>query len=65
MVVFLWWCQGGCERERRIEVIVKIEKNKIAGGGSGQGGCERRIKVFVSVKMHFFIFFLSGCRESG
>ena len=43
-------CQGGCERERRIEVIVKIEKKKIEGGGSGQGGCKRRIKVFVLKK---------------
>ena len=45
--------QGGCER--RIEVFVKIQKNKIflgGGGGSGgggrlvggQGGCERRIE---------------------
>ena len=31
--------QGGCEREQRIEVIVKIKK-KIGGEGSGQGGCE-------------------------
>ena len=30
--VFFWGGQGGCECERRIEVIVKI-----------QGGCERRI----------------------
>ena len=57
---YLWWCQGGCERERRIEAIVKIYKNKIGGGGSGQGGCERRIKVFVSVKMHFFIYLFVG-----
>ena len=41
-------CQGGCERERRIEVIVKIKKKKFGGGGSGQDGCERRIKVFSS-----------------
>ena len=41
-------CQGGCECERSIEVIVKIKKRKkIVEGGSGQGGCERRIKVFV------------------
>ena len=32
---YLWWCQGGCERERRIEAIVKIYKNKIGGGGGG------------------------------
>ena len=28
--------QGGCER--RIEVFVKIQKNKIWGGGGGSGG---------------------------
>ena len=36
-------CQGGCERERRIEVIVKIKKkNRGVGGrvrGGGQGSC--------------------------
>ena len=26
-------CQGGCECERRIEVIVKIKKKKIGVGG--------------------------------
>ena len=26
-------CQGGCERERRIEVFVKIRKEKKIGGG--------------------------------
>ena len=31
-------CQGGCERDRRIEVIVKIKK--IGGGGSGPSGDE-------------------------
>ena len=31
-------CQGGCVRERRIEVIVKIHTNE--GWGSGQSGCE-------------------------
>ena len=45
---FLGGCQGGCERERRIEVIVKIKEKR--GRGSGQGGCERRIKVFVLKK---------------
>ena len=30
-----WGCQVGCER--RIEVIVKMQK-KIRGGGSGPGG---------------------------
>ena len=48
---------GGCER--RIEVFVKIQKNKLGGWGvgggvgswggrvgGGQGGCERRIEVF-------------------
>ena len=29
-------CQSGCERERRIEVIVKIKK-KIGGGGVRSG----------------------------
>ena len=38
-------CQGGCERERRIEVIVKIKKKigvlgvESGGGGGGQGSC--------------------------
>ena len=50
--------QGGCER--RIEVIVRIQKNWGGGvgdrgrrGGSGRvggGGCERRIKVFVKIQ---------------
>ena len=31
-------CQGGCERERRIEVIVKIQKINRGGGGGGVGG---------------------------
>ena len=31
----VWGGQGGCER--RIEVFVKIQKNKIGGGG-GVGG---------------------------
>ena len=39
-------CQGGCECERGIDVV-KIQKKKNRGRGSGQGGCERRIKVFV------------------
>ena len=30
-----WGGQGGCER--RIEVFVKIQKNKFGGGGSGGG----------------------------
>ena len=37
-------CQGRCERERRILVIVKIKQ--IGGVGSGQGESERRITVF-------------------
>ena len=37
--VFFGVCQGGCERERRIEVFL-----------GGQGGCERRIEVFVKIK---------------
>ena len=49
-VGFGFWggCQGGCERERRIEVIVKIKKN--GGGGSGQGEYERRFEVFVKMQ---------------
>ena len=39
--IFRGECHGGCERKRRIEVIVKIKENR--GRGSGQGGCERRI----------------------
>ena len=43
--------QGGCER--RIEVIVKMQKReKKVGGGSGLGGqfgCERRIEVIVKI----------------
>ena len=30
-------CQGGCERERRIEVIVKIQNKFGVGGGGGAG----------------------------
>ena len=38
-------CQGGCERERRIEVIVKIKKEKKFGrGGSGQGSVNEELK---------------------
>ena len=33
-----WGCQGGCERERRIEVFVKMEKKIIWGSGGGGGG---------------------------
>ena len=44
-------CQGGCERKRRIEVIVKIHK-KIGREGSGQGRCERRIEVFFLMQKH-------------
>ena len=42
-------CQGGCERQRRILVIVKIQKKIRGGGGSsrrGQGECERRSEFF-------------------
>ena len=31
-------CQGGCEREQMIEVIVKIQKTNPVGGGGGGGG---------------------------
>ena len=45
--------QGGCER--RIEVLVKIQRKKwggVRGVGlvGGQGGCERRIEVFVRIQ---------------
>ena len=46
--------QGGCER--KIEVLVKIQKTNLWGGGrgsgrgGGQGGCERRIEVFVKIQ---------------
>ena len=53
-------CQGGCERKRRIEVIVKIQKQW--GRGSGHGGYERRIKVFVKMQKKWGGG--SGCRES-
>ena len=42
--------------ERRIEVIVEIQKNRGGGGGGGgpvlgcQGGCERRIEVIVKMQ---------------
>ena len=43
--------QGGCER--RIEVIVKMEKREKKSRGragfGGQGGCERRIEVIVKI----------------
>ena len=43
-----WVCQGGCECERRIEVIVKIQKK--SGEGVRSVGCERRIEVFVKMQ---------------
>ena len=52
----LWGCQGGSERERRIEVSVKFKTNRGRGGGGrvvgggGQGGCERRSEVFVEIQ---------------
>ena len=39
-----WGCQGGCERERRIEVIVKIKKK------SGKGG---QVRVDVNEELKF------------
>ena len=56
--------QSGCER--RIEIFVKIQKQKFGGGGSvggrgrGQGGCERRIEVFVKIQKKKIFFFLGG-----
>ena len=38
--------QGGCER--RIEVLVKIQKKM--GGAGGQSGCERSSEVFVKIQ---------------
>ena len=42
--VFLGGCQGGCERERMIEVIVKIKKK------SGEGG---QVRVDVNKELKF------------
>ena len=39
-------CQGGCERERRIEVIVKNKKRKWGGG--------RQVRVDVNEELKFF-----------
>ena len=50
-------CQSGCERERRIEVIVKIKKKIGGGGGGGQ------VRVDVNEELKFCGG--SGCRESG
>ena len=36
-------CQGGCER--RIKVIVKMERKQCWGRG-GQGGGERRMRLY-------------------
>ena len=44
-------CQGGYERERRIEVIVKIKKEK----NSGEGG---QASVDVNEELKFCIKFL-------
>ena len=41
-----WGCQGGCERERRIEVIVKNQQTKSGGGG----GCQVRVNVNEELK---------------
>ena len=52
--------QSGCER--RVEVLVKIQKKNFGGGGvggvgggvgfglGGQSGCERRIEDFVKIQ---------------
>ena len=45
-------CQGGCERERRIEVIVSIKK--IGGVGSGQ------VRVDVNEEFKFLYLKKSG-----
>ena len=66
LFIFLWgrvgWGvglggQGGCER--RIEVVVKIQKKNGGSGwwgvgrgvGGGQGGCERNVGVGVMLGM--------------
>ena len=45
---------------------MKIQKNKLGGGGGvvrgrgGQDGCERRIEVFVKIQKKNFFFFGGG-----
>ena len=62
-----WGGQGGCER--RIEVFVKIKKNRgggvqvwlvCVGGGGAQGGCERNVGGRGDVKIQKKKFFLGG-----
>ena len=42
MGIVFWGCQGGCERERRIEVIVKIKQN--VGGGQVRVDVKEELK---------------------
>ena len=56
--------QGGCDR--RIDVIVKMQKNRwrsggvrSGGGGAGQAGWNRRIEVIVKMQKQS-----GGCRGS-
>ena len=49
ILFFLGRGQGGCER--RIEVLVKIPKKKMGGGGWGRvGGVRMDVKVFVRIQ---------------
>ena len=55
-------CQGGCERERRIEVFVKIQKKYLClffsfffflVGGEGGGGVGLGVRVDVNEELKF------------
>ena len=54
-------CQGGCKREQRIEVIVKIQKTNPGGGVESLGGRVVVFEVFVELKQYVRVA-VGGCQ---